>query len=81
LLSALPTQPAHGFPTAAPLPLPFAAEPPLLVASYGPDAFAPPLTDTEPCALTEAETDGAVCVSAKAHAGPARTATANTNPA
>src|SRR5207302_933455 len=45
LLSALPTQPAHGFPTALPLPLPLPDGEPLRVEQYGPPGhfpFAPP---------------------------------------
>jgi hypothetical protein len=94
LLSAFPTHPAHGLPAATPLPLPLPADPPVLVASYGPDAFAPRPADALPDAPTpsepEAEADTlAVCevdvvddgwVSASAHAGPASITTAATNP-
>ena len=41
LLSALPTHPAHGLPTALPLPFPFSDGAPLRVESYGPWVFAP----------------------------------------
>jgi hypothetical protein len=82
LLSALPTQPAHGLPTALPLPVPLPAEPPVLVALYGPDEFAPPVCDADtfaPVADADADVE-AGAVSASAHAGPARSATAATNP-
>jgi hypothetical protein len=45
LLSALPTQPAQGFPLASPLPLPFSDGLPSVVEQYGPPGhwpFAPP---------------------------------------
>jgi hypothetical protein len=45
LLSAFPTQPAHGSPVALPLPFPFALGDPLRVEQYGPPGhwpFAPP---------------------------------------
>jgi hypothetical protein len=46
LSSAFPTQPAHGSPTAWPLPLPFPDGDPSQVLSYGPEWFAPfPLSE------------------------------------
>lgn len=41
MLSALPTQPAHGLPTDQPFPLPFPEAEPLRVEQYGPPAHFP----------------------------------------
>jgi hypothetical protein len=59
LLSALPTQPAHGKPTALPLAFPLPGVPPLLVALYGPEEFAPCPPETGDDADTFAVAGGA----------------------